>query len=165
MILIGLGANLDSDYGSPFETLSAAVSIMAVSMDVVQKSRIWKSAPVPFDPSQNWYHNAVIEVNTNLSPEAVLDVLFEIEKGFGRVRSVKNAPRVLDLDLIAFNGQVYDSKDLTIPHPRMHERLFVLKPLSDLNDDWVHPLSNKSLGEMLQDMPAGQEAEALDDAW
>ncbi len=165
MILIGMGANLDSDYGAPLQTLSAAVLLMGAGMNIVQKSRVWKSAPVPYDPSQNWYHNAVIEVETDLSPESLLGALLEIEEGFGRIRTVKNAPRVLDLDLIAYNEQVYDSDDLTIPHPRMHERLFVLNPLSDLNDQWVHPLLNKSIDDLLKNIPAGQEAEPLDEPW
>lgn len=165
MILIGMGANLDSDYGAPLQTLSAAVLLMGAGMNIVQKSRVWKSAPVPYDPSQNWYHNAVVEVDTNLSPESLLAALLEIEEGFGRIRTVKNAPRVLDLDLIAYNEQVYDSDDLTIPHPRMHDRLFVLNPLSDLNDQWVHPLLNKSIDDLLKNIPAGQEAEPLDEPW
>jgi len=165
MILIGMGANLNSDYGSPIETLTAACLILAAGATVVKKSRIWKTAPVPFDVSQNWYHNAVIEVDTDLSPEALLDLLLNIEQEFGRVRSVKNAPRVLDLDLIAYEEQVFESEDLTIPHPRMHERLFVLKPLADLNDNWIHPKTDQSIAEMLELIDGDQEAEPLGDAW
>lgn len=160
-----MGANLDSDYGSPLQTLSAAVLLMAASMDIVQKSSIWKSAPVPYDATQNWYYNAVIEVDTNIAPETLLENLLSFERQFGRVRSERNAPRVLDLDLIAFHGQVYDSNNLTIPHPRMHERLFVLKPLQQLNNNWVHPLLNQSVEQFLKNIPEGQQAEILDEAW
>ncbi len=160
-----MGANLDSDYGSPPQTLTAAVLLMAASMDIVQKSSIWRSAPVPYDATQNWYHNAVIEVDTNVAPETLLDNFLEFERQFGRIRSERNAPRVLDLDLIAFNGQVYDSKNLTIPHPRMHERLFVLKPLQQLNKNWVHPLLNQSVDQLLQNIPHEQQAEILDETW
>ncbi len=160
-----MGANLDSDYGSPPQTLTAAALIMAASMDIVQKSNIWKSAPVPYDSTQNWYYNCVVEVDTNIAPETLLENLLLIERQFGRVRSERNAPRVLDLDLIAFNNQVYDSKNLAIPHPRMHERLFVLKPLQQLNKNWVHPLLNQSVDQMLQNTPQEQQAEILDEAW
>ena len=165
MIVIGVGANLDSEFGSPLETITAAVMLMAAGMDIVQKSRIWKSAPVPYDAAQNWYHNAVIEVETNLSPDALLEALLEIETGFGRVRSVKNAPRVLDLDLIVYGDQIIQNDNLIVPHPRMHERLFVLKPLEDLDKKWIHPVLKRDIHQMIKAVAAGQEIEPLEMTW
>jgi len=139
--------------------------LMAAGMDIVQKSRIWKSAPVPYDAAQNWYHNAVIEVETNLSPDALLEALLEIETGFGRVRSVKNAPRVLDLDLIVYGDQIIQNDNLIVPHPRMHERLFVLKPLEDLDKKWIHPVLKRDIHQMIKAVAAGQEIEPLEMTW
>lgn len=166
MILIGLGANLESEYGQPIQTLTAASLIFAAGMDVIEKSRVWLTEPYPKGSDQPWYHNAVIQVETDLSPEAVLDLLLNIEQEFGRVRTHKNAPRVIDLDLIAYNEQVFESEDLIIPHPRMHERSFVLKPLSDINQNWIHPLYKKDVRQMIEELgESASEAEPLEDAW
>jgi 2-amino-4-hydroxy-6-hydroxymethyldihydropteridine diphosphokinase len=166
MIIIGLGANLDSQYGTPIQTLSAAKEALAAQgVTTRRQSRIWRSAPVPFDPAQNWYHNAALSVDTNLSPESLIDLLLETEHAFGRERTVKNAPRILDLDLIAYNRQVVEEEGAIVPHPRMQERLFVLKPLADIDANWVHPVSGADLSALLRNVDPSQEAEPLDESW
>lgn len=168
MILIALGANLPSRYGSPAQTLVAARDALAQQGVVtVKSSRIWLTAPVPFDPDQDWYHNAVIAVETSLLPHDLLSTMLKIEAEFGRVRSVKNAPRLLDLDLIAYEDEVIkDGDNLIVPHPRMHERLFVLRPLEDISNKWTHPIFRKNTIEMLRGLPSGvldaQEAKPLE---
>lgn len=166
MILIALGANLPSRYGTPAQTLRMAIEeLQARGVEVVQRSKIWLTAPVPFDHDQPWYHNSVIEVNTDLLPHDLLDLMLAVEEEFGRVRSVKNAPRLLDLDLIAYNNEIIkDNERLIVPHPRCHERLFVLKPLSDISNVWAHPVSGQNITEMIQNLPEGQEAKILEEA-
>lgn len=167
MILVALGANLPSRFGTPAQTLYAALKAMAEA-DIwpVQFSRVWKTAPVPYSDDQPWYHNAVAEVRTSLEPDALLRSLLRIEEAFGRVRTVKNAPRLLDLDLIAYDDRViHQGEDLIVPHPRMHERAFVLMPLSDLLDDWTHPESGASLEALLAALPNGQEAVPVENGW
>jgi len=157
-ILVGLGANLPSErHGSPVATLEAALRSMAgKGLTVVACSSWWESAPVPVS-DQPWYVNGVAEVATALAPAALLGVLHEIEAEFGRVRSVVNAPRVLDLDLLAYGDVVRTGPEAPLlPHPRLAERAFVLKPLAEVRPDWHHPVSGRSLSDMLAALPSGQ---------
>lgn len=164
MILIALGANLPSRYGTPAQTLSAAKGALeGRGVQIITSSRIWLTAPVPFDADQDWYHNALLSVKTDLSARDLLTLMLEIEEDFGRVRSEKNAPRLLDLDLIAYNEEIIrEGERLIVPHPRMHQRLFVLKPLEDISQIWVHPESGHDLAKMLQNLPQDQQAKPLD---
>ena len=163
MILIALGANLPSRFGSPADTLKAAKQeIEARGIKVIKSARIWLTAPVPFDPDQPWYHNSMVSVDTDLLPDDLLQILFDIEAEFGRIRTVKNAPRVLDLDLIAYNDEIIEGQDrLMLPHPRMHERLFVLKPLEDIYDKWTHPKTGQKLVEMIDNCSDSQQVKPL----
>lgn len=157
MILIGLGANLPGPFGSPEEALQACVPVFAdKGFPVVHASHIWESAPVPVS-DQPWYRNAVAEVETDLSPQALIKALHEIEHDFGRVRTVRNAPRVLDLDLLAYGTLVLDEGGLHLPHPRMHMRAFVLFPLREIAPDWRHPVLEQSVDEMIVALPDGQD--------
>lgn len=164
MILIGLGANLPSRYGDPAQTLEAAKEVLQEhGVVILQSSRTWLSAPVPFDPDQDWYHNAIIDVETRLSPKELLDKMLEIEEDFGRVRGEKNAPRLLDLDLIVYHDQVLkDDEALLVPHPRMHERLFVLKPLQDISESWTHPLTGQNVDDMIKNIAGEQQAKPIE---
>ncbi len=166
MILVALGANLPSRFGTPAQTLYAALKAMAqVEIWPVQISRVWKTAPVPFVEGDPWYHNAVCAVDTDFEPQELLAALLSIEEDFGRMRTVKNAPRLLDLDLIAYDDELISDKDLIVPHPRMHERAFVLMPMSDIVDEWVHPEIKKTLEDMIAALPADQKAEPIEDGW
>lgn len=163
MILIALGANLPSRFGSPYQTLqSAKRSIENQNISILNESRTWLTAPVPVS-DQPWYHNEVIAVATELSPFALLEALQGIENEFGRVRTVRNAPRVLDLDLIAYNDVILDKPELIVPHPRMQQRAFVLRPLSDITETWYHPLTGQNLKDMLMRIPADQEATPMEE--
>ena len=150
-ILIGLGANLPSAaHGPPVATLEAAVAALAArGLAIRARSRWWESAPVPIS-DQPWYANGVVEVETPLAPEALLALLHEVEAEFGRHRSVPNAPRVLDLDLLAYGGLVRPGPEAPLlPHPRMADRAFVLYPLRDIRPDWRHPATGLSLAELI----------------
>lgn len=132
----------------------------------VQISRVWKTAPVPFVEGQPWYYNAVAAVETAKSAHDLLTTLLAIEEEFGRVRTVKNAPRLLDLDLIAYDDAVImDGPDLIVPHPRMDGRAFVLMPMADLLDEWVHPQTGKTLDQLIAAIPDDQKAEPVEDGW
>jgi len=163
MIYIALGANLPSEYGAPAQTLSKACdALIKAGVKIVSRSSIWVTAPVPFDPDIPYYHNAVIAVETAMPAEALLDLMLSIEADFGRVRSVKNAPRLLDLDLIAYHDEVIKhGEKLIVPHPRMHERSFVLKPLSEVNNKWLHPVFGEDISSLINKLPADQKAEIL----
>lgn len=161
MIFVALGANLPSTYGLPHETLAAAIKALGgAGMTVTAQSSIWLTAPVPVS-DQPWYHNAVVAVQTEQSPYALLETLQGIENEFGRVRTVRNAPRVIDLDLIAYNDNILDRPELIVPHPRMHQRGFVLLPLRELAPDWVHPVSKAKLADMIAALPVDQQAKVM----
>lgn len=160
-IFIGLGANLHSDFGWPHQTLAAARREMAAAgIEIKAVSSTWLTAPVPVS-DQPWYHNEVVVVETVLSPELLLDFLQMIENDFGRVRTVRNAPRIIDLDLIAYHDVVIHQAKLTVPHPRMHQRAFVLKPLQEIAPDWVHPVLCKPISELVAELPADQQARPM----
>ncbi len=140
-IFVGIGANLRSPAcGSPLATCMAAVDAMArVGISVRRLSRWYRSRPVPAS-DQPTFVNGVASVATPLSPPGLLAALHAIEVDFGRVRRRRNEARVLDLDLLAYGSRVTRPGDaLVLPHPRMHQRAFVLMPLAELAPDWVHP--------------------------
>ena len=162
MILIGIGSNLAAPaFGSPEDTVSAAVAqLPAVGIRVVLRSRWYRSAPVP--PSdQPWYVNGVAAVETRLTPTALLAALLLLETRFGRRRSVPNAARTLDLDLLDYDGRQSASERLTLPHPRLHERRFVLAPLAEIAPDWRHPRRGVSAKELLRRLAPGDPVCAL----
>ncbi|MDD3354675.1 2-amino-4-hydroxy-6-hydroxymethyldihydropteridine diphosphokinase [Zoogloea sp.] len=134
---VALGANL----GEPVEHLRAAVDAIdrLPTARVVMRSSLYRSAPVGCPPGQPDYVNAVVAVDTALAPLALLRALLTIEAEHGRIRSTQNAPRTLDLDLLLHGDLVLTSHELTLPHPRMHERAFVLYPLLEIAPDIVLP--------------------------
>jgi 2-amino-4-hydroxy-6-hydroxymethyldihydropteridine diphosphokinase len=164
LILIALGANLPSRHGRPHETLAAARAAMtARNLRIVRQSSTWLTAPVPVS-DQPWYHNEVVALETELSPYGLLEALQAIEHEFGRVRTVRNAPRVLDLDLIAYNDVVLSKPELIVPHPRMHRRAFVLLPLREIAPDWEHPVLHTVLSDLIDNLPADQNAQMMSHA-
>src|SRR5262249_25247116 len=141
LILIGLGANLPSSVGIPRRTILQALDhLNHRGVHTVQCSRFWRTRPVPDDGSP-WYSNAVAVVEPELGPAPLLDLMLATETVFGRVRDgARNAPRTLDLDLLAYGRRVMPGPEAPIlPHPRLHERAFVLFPLRDIAPNWRHP--------------------------
>ena len=124
----------------------------AKGISVTESSRIWLSAPVPAS-DQPWYSNAVVCVDSELPAQSLLSQLKDIETSFGRVRVQRNEARVLDLDLIACNDDVMTSEGLVLPHPRLHERAFVLMPLREVAPDWIHPVLKKSVDDLIAALP------------
>lgn len=161
-IFIGAGANLPHpSYASPRETLQAALlELDRREARVLRYSRWYRTAPVPAS-EQPWYVNVVAEVATPLTADELLATLHEIEELFGRVRSVRNAPRLIDLDLLDFRGEIATPHPgkATLPHLRMAERAFVLRPLADLAPGWRHPVSGVAIQDLLKALPPDQVAQ------
>ncbi len=132
---LALGSNL----GDRLETLRRAVALLdaAEGVEVVRSSRVFETDPV--GPPQPAYLNAVLEIRTELEPRALLDACRAAEAALGRVRGERWGPRTLDVDVLTFDARTVDEPDLTIPHPRMHERAFVLVPLRELDPDPMLP--------------------------
>jgi 2-amino-4-hydroxy-6-hydroxymethyldihydropteridine diphosphokinase len=166
MILIGLGANLGSPrFGPPRATLEAALAALAArGLAVAARSPWYRSAPVPAS-DQPWFVNGVAAVTTLLAPAPLLDLLLGLEAEFGRLRTERNAPRLLDLDLLAYGDRVSPPGEVPIlPHPRLHERAFVLLPLRDLAPAWRHPRLGRTVDELIAALPPEQAIERVGEA-
>jgi 2-amino-4-hydroxy-6-hydroxymethyldihydropteridine diphosphokinase len=160
-IFIGLGANLSHErFGSPRQTLEAALAELARrKVRTLRVSPWYRTAPVP--PSdQPWYVNAVAEVASDLPADALLAELHAVEAAFGRARTVPNAARPIDLDLLDFHGEIASGGPgrAILPHPRMTDRAFVLLPLADLAPEWRHPVSGLPVRAFIEALPADQVA-------
>lgn len=141
-VFLMLGGNL----GDVATTFNQAVSLLnASSVKVLRCSKYFITPAWP-DPSQPEYLNMAVEVEWDGTPDELLAITQSVEHELGRVRSVRNANRTLDIDIVLFGSKVLDTELLQVPHPRMHERLFVLDPLCDLAPDFIHPI----LGEKLE---------------
>jgi len=157
-IILALGGNLAGDYSSVEALLEAAVSAFASErLRVVRRSGWWRSASWP-DPAAPAYLNGVTIVETTLPPRALLKALLDLEATFGRIRSAPNAPRTLDLDLIAYGREVIDEPGLVVPHPRASERRFVMGPLAEIAPDWVHPVLVKTATQLAASAIVGLDA-------
>lgn len=162
MILIGIGANLPSAAGPPVQTCEAALAALeARGVPVLNRSSWYETAPVPVS-DQPWYINGVAEVSWPGTAADLLAVLHAVEARFGRVRGAVNAPRSLDLDLLAFHDRVNPADPPLLPHPRLHERAFVLLPLQDIAPGWVHPKLGLGVAALIAALPPGQETRRRD---
>lgn len=165
-VYIGLGGNLPHPvHGPARQTLKAALAELGRrGVEIRRVSPWYRTAPVPVS-DQPWYCNAVAEVGWPGTADGLLAELHAVEDLFGRVRSVPNAARLIDLDLIDFKGEIAASgpRKATLPHPRAGERAFVLQPLADLAPGWRHPLSGRSIAELIAAIPASQVAQRVCD--
>ncbi len=150
MILIALGSNLKSEaYGDPLKNCQKAIEFLKTRFELKKISNFYETEPIP-QSNQEMYVNGVVSVKTNLEPEKILDELMNIEKIFKRIRHFKNESRVIDLDLLCYNGIILKDKHLQLPHPRMHLRRFVMQPLCDINKEWVHPILKEKAKNILK---------------
>ncbi|HEY3301581.1 MAG TPA: 2-amino-4-hydroxy-6-hydroxymethyldihydropteridine diphosphokinase [Methylophilaceae bacterium] len=129
---IALGSNLQSPQQQVLNAFEALKQLPKTTL--VRHSSLYKTAPVGYD-NQPDFINAVAEINTDLTPHALLEAILAVEQTFGRERPFPNAPRVLDLDLLLYDNDSINTETLTVPHPRMHERAFVMLPLAEIAPD------------------------------
>ncbi len=159
MIHLNIGSNLDSMYGSRFKNISIAVNLLINS-----KLRIKKISNFYETPS---YPNKTLPkfVNIGLTGEYefnynnLIKEILLIEKKIGRIRSKKNQPRVCDIDIIDFNGQVISDKSVELPHPRSHNRNFVLYPIKEIDPDWMHPKLKKNVDFLISQLSQNSRIE------
>jgi len=150
-ILIAIGSNLpDREGRSPREVCCQAVAALGglPGLRVTAVSRWYRTAPVPASDQPD-YVNGVAALTGAIAPEALLGALQALETQAGRKRTVANAARVLDLDIVAMGGLVRDAPDPILPHPRAHLRAFVLAPLADVAPGWVHPVLQRDVRALL----------------
>jgi 2-amino-4-hydroxy-6-hydroxymethyldihydropteridine diphosphokinase len=155
--VVALGCSLPGSYPSREALLEAALAALAdEGLPAAARSSWWRSAAWP-DPTAPAYLNGVALVETGLAAADMLEVLHRIEARFGRVRAGANAPRTLDLDLIA-HGRTVTEAGLMVPHPRAHERLFVMGPLAEVAPDWLHPVSGRTAMDLAAEATVGTDA-------
>lgn len=165
MILVAIGSNLPHpDFGSPLQVCEAALTALHQSgLHPLQRSRWFETVPIPISDQPNFI-NAVVELvpEQRLTPQELLKELHRIEAQFGRTREQRNEARLLDLDIIDFNGKVSDPDQIPVlPHARMRERAFVLYPLKDIAPNWKHPGSGEDIDSLISRLPAGQGIRVL----
>ena len=146
--LIAIGSNL----GTPKKNCIEAIDIISSSpgIKIISKSSFYQTAPVG-NTEQNWFINSVIKISTQLNPDILLAVLLEIESKMGRIRKEKWGPRIIDLDLLFYDNLIIKQKDLTLPHPEIQKRNFVLQPLNEIEGNFIHPSLNKSINTLLKE--------------
>ena len=157
-VVIALGSNLAGPYASCEALLEAALAqFPRYGLAIVAHSGWWRSAAWP-DASAPGFINGVALVETTLAAHETLEALHALERAFGRERHVTNAARTLDLDLIAFKRLVVDEPGLRLPHPRAHERLFVMGPLAEIASDWTHPVLGERAAALAVKASVGADA-------
>ena len=148
MILISFGGNLPSQFGPPEITIALALEQMKKhGINILKFSNLYVTLAEP-NNNQPKYINAVANVETDLSPEKLLDILLSIERIYGRIRSYKNAPRSLDIDILCYNNLVNKDNPI-LPHPRLHEMAFVLVPMIEVAPNWIHPESGLYINDLI----------------
>lgn len=146
VIYLGAGSNL----GNRHKNLQKALSLLKDSPGIsdFELSKLYETSPVGF-LEQDDFLNGVARAHTNLLPRQVLNLCQDVERQLRRERKVRFGPRNIDVDLLFYDNRVINEDDLVVPHPRAHFRLFVLKPMCDLAPDFVHPVLQKSMTQLL----------------
>ncbi|NMB27774.1 MAG: 2-amino-4-hydroxy-6-hydroxymethyldihydropteridine diphosphokinase [Tissierellia bacterium] len=148
IVYISFGSNI----GDREKAIEEALDLIDQNqMKITKRSNIYETEPYGYT-EQPVFLNGAVEVETKLTCREVLEKLLNIEKEVGRVRKFKWGPRLIDLDIIFFNDEIYDEEDLKVPHTDMQNRDFVLKPLNELCPDIIHPVLKKTIKELLEDL-------------
>ena len=152
-IIIGIGGNLKAIDGThPIKVAMKAISYFKdYSIKVTNQSSWYETEPIPKSEQPNFF-NCIVFANTNLNELDVLKSLHEIEDKLGRKRRIVNEARVIDLDLIDYSNKILISKKIVIPHPRAHQRRFVMEPLAELDKTWVHPILKININKILKNL-------------
>jgi GTP cyclohydrolase-4 len=144
---LGLGSNL----GDRKYNLARALELLMNHLVVEQVSSVYETEPVGYK-EQPLFLNVVCRISTELSPDKLLRLAKKIETELGRTPSFPNAPRPIDIDILFYGDKVINDKELTVPHPRLAERAFVLVPLAEIAPNLVHPVSRKTVRELLDNL-------------
>ena len=155
---IGIGSNMGDKARRCEEAISEILKVD--NHTLLAKSSFYKTQPVGYT-AQDWFVNGVIKIETDLEALDLLRALKTIEGRMGRLETFRWGPRAIDLDLLLFDGTCLETPEVTIPHPRLQERQFVLVPLAEIDPDLLHPVFKKSVRRLLEDMKEDQGVEKL----
>lgn len=153
---LSLGSNL----GNREQNLREAIRRLGEAGTVVAVSSFYETEPVEFT-DQAWFVNCAVALETKAEPLSLIRVLLRIEQEMGRKRVQKKGPRVIDMDIVIFGDAVVSTPELTIPHPAMARRRFVLQPLAEIAPDFLHPTLHQTIRALLDELPPGQEVRRL----
>jgi 2-amino-4-hydroxy-6-hydroxymethyldihydropteridine diphosphokinase len=151
LVYLSLGSNI----GDRESQLRRAQAQLGAAGRVLKVSSFYETEPVEFT-QQPWFVNCALALETTRTPQQLLSEILTIEREMGRRREQNKGPRSLDIDILLFADRIIDSKDLTIPHPAMHQRRFVLEPLAEIAPETEHPVLHKTIRELLDALPPGQ---------
>ena len=152
MIFINIGSNLISTHGNRLKNLKHALDLIAFEkVKIINISSVFETPSYPNNKNPKFL-NICAELSTNNKPLLLLEKLKKIEKKMFRLNKLKNEPRICDIDLIDFNGKIINTERLSLPHPRAHQRTFVLYPLKEICPNWRHPILNKKIDFLIRNL-------------
>lgn len=157
-VYLSLGSNVGNRAGN----LNAAIDRLRAFGEVAAVSSFYETEPVEFT-AQSWFLNCAVKLNTEQTPQELLAGILEIERQMGRQRGQQKGPRTIDLDILLFGNSIVDDPGLTIPHPAMHKRRFVLEPLAEIAPDVRHPVLKRSIRKLRDALPPGQTVKPATD--
>jgi 2-amino-4-hydroxy-6-hydroxymethyldihydropteridine diphosphokinase len=155
---IGIGSNLGDKIAHCEKAISEILKIDQHKL--LGRSSFFNTRPIGYT-AQDWFVNSVIKIETDLEPIDLYRMLKTIETRLGRKETFRGGPRVIDLDLLLFDDRRIETEELQVPHPRFHERQFVLIPLSEIDPNLIHPILKKTVGELLEEIKEDQGVEKI----
>ena len=152
MIYLNIGSNLPLEEGGRESNILKAISYLKkLNLYLIEISSFYQTPSYP-NNSDPKFINLCVKLESNLKASELINEIKNIEKKLGRVRLKKNEPRICDIDIIDFNGEIINNGKLEVPHPRLHLRNFVIYPLKEIEPNWVHPLFNKKIDSFFQEL-------------
>jgi len=148
---LGIGSNI----GNRKKNIRKSINLIKNKCKIIKISSIYKTEPIGYK-NQNWFINCVIKIETKLTPEELLIFLKNTELKLKRIKKIKNGPRTIDLDILFYKNSIINKYNLIIPHPRAHERLFVLTPLKEISPKLIHPILRKNITNIIKGVKDGQ---------
>ena len=159
-VYLSLGSNL----GDREENLRTAIARLTDFGNVAAVSSFYETEPVDVPAQQPWFLNCAVKFETEKMPRQLMSAILTLEQGMGRQRRQNKSPRTVDIDVLLFGSSIIELPSLTVPHPRMHQRRFVLEPLAEIAPDTRHPVFKRAIRELRDALPPGQTVKKINKA-